>query len=110
MPADLDLTFNIERSDGDAVVSVHDESDLETDDAVVQVLSSAALVKGIDMIEVSATEVSFVHSSGEHGLLLGQRSALDNGPSSTVRYSRPAPVARILAIAGLENVLPARIG
>ena len=67
----------------------------------------ASTVDLADLVEVhvDATRVTFIDSSGLRGLLVARQTAIDHGLKIVIRISTPGPVARLLAIAGLEDIL-----
>jgi anti-anti-sigma factor len=102
---DVEPTITVERSGQRASVKLRGDLDLQVEEQVTRTISVAASEPGIAEIHVDAVAVRFIDSSGLRALLVSRQVALDRGLAYSIRVAAPGPIARLIAITGLEEVL-----
>lgn len=89
--------------DGNAVVMVSGELDLETAPELRQALNTV-IASGYQQIVLDVSELSFVDSQGLAALIHAQQQLSGNGRSLVLRSPQPALV-NLLQLMGLRDIL-----
>jgi anti-sigma B factor antagonist len=101
------LTSSIEElSDGAAILVLSGEIDLATAPKMVSRFQELA-DKGMTDVIIDAREVTFIDSTGLHGLVKGKR--IIHGTGSKLALVPSAPVRRLLELVFTEPLFAARL-
>ena len=96
------MKLSSEERDGSTLLRVSGEVDLATAGTLEDALTGAA---GAAVV-VDLTEVPFMDSTGLNALVNGRRAIQDAGGSIALVVTPQSPVARLLEITGMDDVLP----
>jgi anti-sigma B factor antagonist len=100
---DLVSVADVRRSDGRATISLCGEVDALVEQTIVDCIRQTAVLPDLAAIEVDATGITFIDSSGLRALLVGREVALSHGVEFEVRIAANSFIARVFTIAGLER-------
>jgi len=107
---ELDLPVVVmEPSGRRATVKLDGEVDAAVEQYVVEAVRRTARLEGLAAIDVDATAVTFIDSSGLRALILGRDETHSHGLQYTVHTTAGSFVARVFAIAGLDDALDIHI-
>jgi anti-sigma B factor antagonist len=95
------MELSSEERDGSILLSVSGEVDLATAGTLEEALDAASG----SAVVVDLTEVPFMDSTGLNALVNGRRGILDAGGSIALVVKPDSPVARLLEITGMGEVL-----
>jgi len=99
---ELDLPIVVlEPSGRRATVALAGEVDMAVEQRIVEAVRRTARLEGLAEIDVDATAVTFIDSSGLRALVLAREEALSHGLQYKVHITAGTFVARVFAIAGL---------
>jgi anti-anti-sigma factor len=102
---DIPVVVVLEPSGRQATVRLHGEVDVEVEPCIVEAVHRTARLEGLAAIDVDATGVTFIDSSGLRALVLGREEARSRGLQYTVQITAGSFVARVFAITGLDEAL-----
>jgi len=88
-----------------ATVVLRGEVDLDVEQRIVEAIRRISRLRDLAAIAVDATAVTFIDSSGLRALIIGREAALSQGLEFSVRIRANGQVARVFALAGLEEAL-----
>ncbi|MGC9667706.1 STAS domain-containing protein [Planosporangium sp. 12N6] len=103
-PSDLVISTRRLTADGEIVVSLDGDLDIDAADRVRLVLVGAARTAGCRRLRVDLAEVSFIDSVGLGALVAGCRAATAAGVTFTMTNAQP-PVRRVLEVTRLAGPL-----
>ena len=102
---ELDSVVVLELDGQRATVVLRGEVDLDVEPRIVDAIRRTARIQDLAVVEVDATAVTFIDSSGLRALILGREEALSHGIEFSVRITAGGQVARVFALAGLDEPL-----
>ncbi len=95
-----------ERSGRRAVVTLSGDLDADAEAEVSRMIKQVASLRGLDVLRLDTTNVTFIDSSGLRQLLLSSQVAADHAVELCIHVEEDGPVARLLELTGLDEVLP----
>ena len=102
---ELDSAVVLELDGQRATVVLRGEVDLDVEPLIVEAIRRTARLQDLAVIEVDATGVTFMDSSGLRALILGREEAASRGLEFSVRITADGQVARVVALTGLDEAL-----
>jgi anti-anti-sigma factor len=102
------LTMSVHRTAERVVITLAGEMDIAIEEAVRDLVIAAVVDSGLTALHVDVTGITFFGSSGLSSVLSARETALDHGLDFTLGVGDAAPVARLIALFGLDAMLDIR--
>jgi len=107
-PSFADKVVTAERSGNRAVVTLSGELDADVEADISRTIDQIVTPRGLAMLRVDTTRVTFIDSSGLRQLVLASQLASARGIQLCIVVDQDGPVARLLDLSGLREALPIR--
>lgn len=102
---DVVSVADVRRSDNRATIRLRGEVDALVEQTIVDSIRRTVVLPNLAAIDVDATDITFIDSSGLRALIVGREVALSHGVEFEVRITADSFVERVFTIAGLADVL-----
>ena len=105
-PSPGDSIVSAERSGRRAVVTLSGDIDADAEIEIERTINQVVSLRGLEVVRLDTTGVTFIDSSGLRQLVLSSESASDHGVELFIDVEDDGPVARLLELTGLREALP----
>jgi anti-sigma B factor antagonist len=94
------------RSGRRAVVTLSGEVDADVEAEISRTINQVISLRGLELLHLETTRVTFIDSSGLRQLLLTSQLASAHGVDLCIVVDEDGPVARLIDLSGLRQALP----
>ena len=105
-PPVADPVVTARRSGRRAVVTLSGEVDADVEAEISRTISQMISIRGLEVLHLETTRVTFIDSSGLRQLVLTSQLASEQGVDLGIVVDEHGPVARLLDLSGLRQTLP----
>ena len=105
-PSAADHVVTTRRSGRRAVVTLSGEVDADVEAEISRTIKQTISRRGLELLHLETTRVTFIDSSGLRQLVLATQSASALGIDLCIVVDEHGPVARLLDLSGLRQALP----
>jgi anti-anti-sigma factor len=105
-PLAAEHVVTAQRSGRRAVVTLSGEVDADVEGEIARTINQMVSLRGLDVLHLETTRVTFIDSSGLRQLILTSQLASDRGVDLSIVVAEHGPVARLLDLSGLRQTLP----
>lgn len=96
----------VQRSGRRAVVTLSGDVDADVEAQIARAINQIISLRGLELLELDTTMVTFIDSSGLRQMVLTNQSAHTHGVELRIVIDEHGPVARLLDLSGLREALP----
>jgi anti-sigma B factor antagonist len=105
-PPAADRVVTTRRSGRRAIVTLSGELDADVEAEISRTINQTISLRGLEMLHLDTTRVTFIDSSGLRQLVLATQLATALGIDLRIVVDEHGPVARLLDLSGLRQALP----
>jgi anti-anti-sigma factor len=87
-------------------VTLSGEVDADVEAEISRTISQMISIRGLEVLHLETTRVTFIDSSGLRQLVLTSQLASEQGVDLGIVVDEHGPVARLLDLSGLRQTLP----